>query len=1180
MATLEVHDGQGRVQRVAIERNQTVLFGSSPKCDIVLEGAGVLPFHGRVRWKSSRYKVDASPDAQFLMVNGVKLASASFRQGDEIEVGPCRIFMIHTDEDLPHDDKTRIQPAPAAAFEATPPPAAARPSPKKPRPRIESTDWMKDLEVIAPSVETELPASPAPHSPGEVLKRSWRHTPTLEEPKAAPAPKAASSPKARSGVLGRVLGRQVAPGDERILTSPLVFGLAVTLAVLVVVGLMLNAIIAQTIAGRLYQRAVENLEDGDYRNAIRRFDDYLARGTRDEKTVSQARVLRGIANVRQYASTTGASWSNALTAEREMFESVAREPAYRDSSTELAELILKTGEALADRARLTADPRVLTEAESALVLHREVAGSASAALVGRSRLPNKLDDARAAVRKATVRTQALAAMDKALAARSASGVYAARDALVDQYADLANDRELVGRMTKANDLIKSAVSFDSSHRPAITERAVEPLGPAVSLVLRATAPGRDAPAAADLPVMALADGFAYGLDAASGAPRWQVAVGPSAPFAPRAIAGGNTAIGFDARRNELMRIDRRTGAIAWRQPLGEAIADPPLVLGNQVIQTTPGGKVLLIDLPTGEVRGTFTLGLPLGRTPVSDESGQYLYVVADKDCLFILRRDPAACQAVEYLGHASGSLQAAPARLGRFLIVAENHDLADSRWRVFELDEDGARMRPVQQVAVSGWTWESPASAGSVVWATADRGGLAAFAAGAYEQKSPFRRIARLESDLTSSGPAFALARNERELWLSSGLPGRYDLDVAKGTLTRGWALVTAGPALAPIQMAGPLVVMTHQALDRPGVALWGLDARTGAVRWQTVLGAPWPTALRPAASDEGLTALGADGRPLAVSPALLDTGGFVESDIPGPGGFRLPEGLALRLDGDGPEVLVAGSKSRNLLVRQEDGAFRSVDLPVALGAAPLRWGPDVLIPGDDGRAYLIDPLTGESRAEPFVPTFDREHPTHWRAPVRLDGDAVALADEAGKVRRLTLSTASRPRLEATAETALGSALVLDPVSTGTAVVVATADGKVRSLAARDLSPVGAWPLDAPLAGAPAAIGGRAFVTDRAGGVHAFGTDGGRLWSATLRGADPIGPPVVQDDSVWFLARDGSLHRLALADGAPLDRLALDVLPAGPVSAAGSNLVIPAGRGTVQLLDHRRESGGKPPSRP
>src|SRR4051794_31252096 len=121
MATLEVHDGQGRVERVTVSRDQTVLFGSSPKCDVVVVGEGVFPFHGRIRWNPSknRFKVDASPDAQFLVVNGHRMSSSSFRMGDEIEVGGNRIFLLNEGEGVPteappRDDVTRVQPPPFA----------------------------------------------------------------------------------------------------------------------------------------------------------------------------------------------------------------------------------------------------------------------------------------------------------------------------------------------------------------------------------------------------------------------------------------------------------------------------------------------------------------------------------------------------------------------------------------------------------------------------------------------------------------------------------------------------------------------------------------------------------------------------------------------------------------------------------------------------------------------------------------------------------------------------------------------------------------------------------------------------------------------------------------------------------------------------------------------------------
>src|SRR5438552_4599731 len=96
MATLEIHDGQGRVEFVALARDHPVLFGTSASCDIVLTGEGIFPVHGRIRWKKKKgqYKVEASPDAQYVSINGHRMNTSSLHQRDEMKVGPCRLFMI------------------------------------------------------------------------------------------------------------------------------------------------------------------------------------------------------------------------------------------------------------------------------------------------------------------------------------------------------------------------------------------------------------------------------------------------------------------------------------------------------------------------------------------------------------------------------------------------------------------------------------------------------------------------------------------------------------------------------------------------------------------------------------------------------------------------------------------------------------------------------------------------------------------------------------------------------------------------------------------------------------------------------------------------------------------------------------------------------------------------------
>jgi outer membrane protein assembly factor BamB len=807
-----------------------------------------------------------------------------------------------------------------------------------------------------------------------------------------------------------------------------------------------------------------------------------------------------------------------------------------------------------------------------VALHGRVAGKSAAAWLARSRVPGKLTEARAAVKKAATRTQALAAMDAALKSKSADGVYAARDELVARYAELSEDPPLLERMNAASALIRGAVVVDPSRRPAESEPRPDLLGPPTSLVLR-LAPkepvkGATPRAASGTLVFALAEGLAVGLEATTGAPLWQVPVGLSSPFHPRPIPGGGGLLAFYARTNDLVRLDARTGSLVWRQPIGEPVIDPPLVLGNQILQATPGGKLILFDLASGEVRSTVNLGKPLARPPVSDEAGQFLYVLADKDCLFVLARDPLACAGVEYLGHATGSVACPPARIGRFLVIAENTTISDGRWHIFVIGENGTRLRKVQQVAVDGWTWSTPASSGSILWATGDRGNAAAYAIGTYDSKDPFRVVARTNPDPKSSGPAYAIARSEHEIWINSGRSGRFELDAERGKIESSWTLGEAGVALAPPQVAGDLLVLTQQSTEGTGVALWAVEPHSGSVRWRTVLGAPWRVPLESASGDDAFTTLADDGRPVSIGRDRIDAGGFIEVPLPRPGEKRFAIGPLRRIEADGLTLLVPGRPADHLLVRSGTDAttFDRIELPAPVAAMPLLWGREVVVPGTDGRIDLLDARTGGPRAEPYIAPFDRSHPTRWRAPVRLGGDAIGIADESGKVRRLTRTADPAPRLIVSAEVNLGNELAADPLATENAMVLVTLDGRIRALAARDLSPVGAWPLDGPLATPPATVAGRGFLADVAGNVHAFGPDGLRLWSTRLSDGVAAGPPVVTGDSVWFLTRSGSLRRHDLGDGTSLDRIDLDILPAGNLRSIASQIVLPVGPGTLRTL--------------
>ena len=885
-----------------------------------------------------------------------------------------------------------------------------------------------------------------------------------------------------------------------------------------------------------------------------------------------------MANVRQYVSISGGTWSTALEAAREMFENLSDAPEFRDERVDLADVVIKIGEGLADRARRAADAKALAEAESVVPLHAQIAGEPAPAFLKRSRLPGLLDDARAAVHKARTRADALMAMDVAIGAGSAAGVYKARDALIDRYVDLAQDPELVKRMTQANDLVRRAVKVESIHRVAQSGPRPGPLGPATSLVLRSTTETPRAPIETGSMAFALADGLAYGVDAGTGSPVWQIFVGLASPFAPQAVPGDPSVLVVDARHDELLRLDGRTGVVRWRLELGESVERPPLVQGNQLFQVLPSGKLVVIELETGESRTTVNLGLPLAQAPVNDESGRFLYIMGRRDCLFALARDPLACIAVEYLGHDEGSIPVTPTRLGRFLVIAENHQPADSRWRVLLLNDDG-KAKAVQQIDVPGWIWGAPPASGSVMWAAGDKGGIEAYALGDYASKTPLRSLAKLAPDAATSGPAFGLATSERELWLAAGRSGRYDLDPDRGEITPRSALGQPGSALAPLQEAARRIILTFQDPETGGTSLYGLDPTSGTTVWQTILGAPWPTPLSLASGGDALETYGRTGKDVLVTSERLQSGGFAIVPLPRPGSIQVPSGRVLNLEGSGPAaaVIASGAGSNVVWTREstKSDTWRNLELPTALAAMPLVWDRSLLVPGADGRAYLINPLTAKSTAEPFVPVYSRERRGRWLAPARLDAGAVVLVNDVGRVRRLSLKQDPAARLVVDSEKMLDKPIIADPAATSEAVIVATADQKVQVLSGRDLSPLGAWPLEAPLVGRPVVVGGYGFVFDGAGGVLAVSPEGRRLWSIKL-GAVAAGDPVIKGDRVWLLDRTGRLESRILATGAADQQLELGLLPAGGLVTAGSKTLVPVARGTIAPVALPPEQTSRP----
>jgi len=178
MATLEVHDAGHRVRRIRISRENPAMFGSDPMCDVVLDGPGVRPFHGRIRWKARRFKVDASPEVPGIEVNGRQVKSRSLYQGDEIRVGHCRIFLLSTEDGPDHGEKTVVREAPIVGG-----PALGRVAGQPPAARSRARGAAATEPPPGPGLRDLRPGAnrprghaigPAPRPPGEVWQPAGR----------------------------------------------------------------------------------------------------------------------------------------------------------------------------------------------------------------------------------------------------------------------------------------------------------------------------------------------------------------------------------------------------------------------------------------------------------------------------------------------------------------------------------------------------------------------------------------------------------------------------------------------------------------------------------------------------------------------------------------------------------------------------------------------------------------------------------------------------------------------------------------------------------------------------------------------------------------------------------------------------------------------------------------------
>lgn len=912
-------------------------------------------------------------------------------------------------------------------------------------------------------------------------------------------------------------------------------------------------------------QAHADFESGSYTQAINKYDEYLKRYP-THHGASTARVNRGVAVLRKAVEGTS-DWPQALDVAKQVLSNIEGEPDFSTVRPDLANLLPEIAAGLAQQAQRAPQQKLVDQSEEALAL---VHGNIPTALKNAVQL-NNIEESLAFTRHTLAReTRTRESLGKiAAAVRPIDGdtpaaearaafqtAYDVRRSLLRDYPELeavsaAEDADTAARRTRqlAEQLAESVLSvsqaesqvvqFAPQSTPPLTQEPQSPLRAAVTLARRS---GGQLQADGQV-VFCLAAGAAYGLDAATGKVLWRRFVGMHTDFTPISVAGAGAgdALLADSVRHEIVRVDAATGELRWRSPLGEPFDAAPLIASDTILVATRSGRLVRIDMKTGESPGHTVFPQDLRVAPAAAERHKLLYQVGDHSNLYVLSADDGQCREVAYLAHLPGTVRVPPVPLGRYVIVVENDKLHDATIRVLLTDENGLALQQVHTEAIVGHVDVSPVVAGNgrLLLIATDRGALYAYEIGTPGQGRHLVQVAQRAATDDEPAPAYPLVRGT-QFWVAGRGLTSYDIQAARGRLTPRRVIAGHSTHLQTPVPVGDAVIHVRSERKIPGVivAAHNVAGNDGANPiWETFLAAPL-TVPPSVGSDGAISAVTTTGGYFVVEGDALDGAAIVDEPVAEINVLRPPQPLPSGGDsvqlGDGLMVVAAATGEKRVLLLEPgaaEGALRWLPLAQPIGASPVGFAGGLLAPTLDGMILLVDPSDGRSLTEPFQPRLTGGTSLAWTRPEPVGEELVAVADGQAKIYLLGVAAEPKPHLAAVKDVTVNDAIVAPLAALNDVLYAADAAGKLLAFKLPELEPGTDWPLGAPPAWGPKRVGGVVLVATTSDELLCLDERQQLLWRMPLRHGELAGDPLADGDSFILTHTSGAVTRISAETG-------------------------------------------------
>jgi len=1165
MPELQIQHVDGRVETRVLSRTQSLTIGRQAFNDISIPEDAVAPLHCRILWNKTTFEVTAAT-SEGVEVNGTSVAHAHLRSGDVIRIGS--LDLIYEDESEIPEFRSVPDPQPGASGSAvqrgeTARSASRRSGPPEPPPR--------------PADESSL-------FEGEILTESQTLAATEDEPEPA-APRSPVRPRSPTMTLSP--GSRARPGEQDALRSPLVLGLSLGGLVLLLVTGIFWFLIGREQATRLYDRAVAELNEGQYTQSIASFEQFLQQYP-DHTYRLQAERGLGRAQIQKEISGANPDWKRGLENLQELISAQRNEPQFSD----LQPILVRHSEDIALGAARTAestrDSGLLTVSEDAQVVLERFSDPSVPPTAALNRIKEARASAVIAIGKQKVFDDSMAAVDSALAQGQPMVALTEREKLVRTYEGFAAHPRVKAALTKALDLERSVIAPDESEQAAETTEAAWPVSPALGLFLTRT---RTDETSVGRSALAHGKDCLYAVDTVTGETVWRRVIGFDRPFFPVAVQAGRSAwLVYDGTRQSLVLCAAESGALIWRLKLDSPPRSAPLIHESQIYLALGDRTLTRIDLETGRLTERLRFSQNVHGPPVLAPDGRHLLIPGEMSMIYALSMRPLRPAATTFTDHATGALVAPPLAMGKLLLLCENDRSDSARLRLWDIADP---QKPLVELAgpeirIQGTVRESPILRGNqlLVPSTGER--MAAFVVSDDPGRAGLKSIAtyRLHDEdqkspaADDSGvpglprstriPMYVALGADRQFWVASSAFRR--LEIEADAIHLNSSAVAVGIASQPLQSVGDQFVIGRRLPFHDGVIVTAVDRERMVSPWRTIVGSRLLQAIP--GRGGGMIGVSESGQVIVLSADRLKQGGIDRNAAE----LELPAGLVSPLvssllhdgrifvaaNGDTPTLWIVGSGGQLELTTRLAPGDR-----VQAGAALLDDG---LIVALNGRLKLVGTSSGRRAVQDWIAPVGDPAPPPWKHLLRLEGDEVLACRSDGVLVRLQIRTAEVPHLAEAARLPLGAPLDLPPRLQGEQLVVADSAGTVHLLNWRTFDTEGKRSFAEGIRGLWSGSGG-VFVWSGDGRLQ-FVTAGRDLpprWTIGLQGLEPAGVPLEKDGTVWVACRDGTVIALNGQTGNEVHRVQVpQALTHGPQAWDGDLFAVASDGAVYQLTAARK----------